>query len=149
MIYKINNISDIDKVLDIATIVFDPTKKEKRKYQNREEWLEKIEKDGLLVSVYKGDRVIGFSISYKKSSERLHIWNVGVLPEFRKQGVWRKMYEIIFKYSVDKNFRILSINTYKIKFPAMYSFLKREGFEEYETELRKGIRKTKFQKYLQ
>lgn len=148
IILKINNIEDIDEILLVSEKVFRPNKEEKEKHHNKIKWLEKIE-NGLLVSVFLNNKIIGFTLCYKKE-DYLHISIVGVLEEYRRMGIWRKIYNEILKYVVDNNFSKITLNTYKEKFPGMYNFCKKEGFIEYATEVDSlsGNIKSKFSKKL-
>ena len=138
---RINKIDDLDEVLPVAEEVFKPNLQEKEKYHNKSDWLDKI-MDGLLISAVIDSEIVGFAICYKKEND-LHIWNVGVLEKYRKNGIWRKMYKEIVNYANSQHFQTLSLNTYKEKFPGMYSFCKNENFDEYLTEIDSLSSKTK------
>ena len=127
-----NKIDDLVEVLEVSITIFQPNEERKKLYHSESDWMEKI-KNGLLVTAYDGTKVIGFAVSYIKSDD-LHIWNVGVLPEYRKRGVWEKMYEITIQVATEKKFTTVSLNTYKDKFPGMYNFCLTHGFAEYKTE---------------
>lgn len=148
IIVRINKKEDLGSVLKLAEDVFKPNREEKEKYHKKSDWLEKLN-NGLLVTAFVNEKIVGFAICYKKEND-LHIWNVGVLPEFRKMGIWRRMYKEIIKYAKNENYEVLSLNTYKDKFPGMYNFCKIEGFSEYATELDSlsGNVKSKFFKKL-
>ncbi len=132
IVVHINKIDELDEVLKVSEIIFKPNKEEKEKYHLKSIWLERIN-NGLLVSSLVDNKIIGFAVCYKKE-DVFHIWNVGVLEEYRKSGVWRKMYDEIVKFSIEKDFLKLTLNTYKNKYPKMFDFAIKEGFEEYRTE---------------
>lgn len=144
-----NHLEELNEVLEVANIVFQPNEAEKARYHRKEDWLLKIE-NGLMVTAVVGGKVIGFAICYRKENT-LHIWNVGVLPEHRKNGAWRKMYDAIVLFARENGFESISLNTYKEKFPSMYNFCQTHGFEEYNTELDElsGTTKSMFLKRLQ
>lgn len=131
IILHIDEIDELDEVLEVAQKIFQPNEEEKKRYHLRSLWLERIN-NGLLISAVINEKIVGFAVCYKKD-DALHIWNVGVLEEYRKSGVWRKMYEKIVKYSIEKGYSRLTLNTYKNKFPGMYSFASKEGFVVYKT----------------
>ena len=133
VILNINKIEEIDEILEVADKVFKPNKEEKEKYHQKSKWLERT-KDGLLVSAKINNKTVGFAICYRKEKD-LHIWNVGVLEEYRKNGIWVKMYKEIVKYAKEKGCGTLSLNTYKKQFPEMYSFAIKEKFKENMTEV--------------
>lgn len=94
----INQLDDLDKVLELSILVFEPPLENIKKYHDKSDWLIKIENGGLLVSAWDNERVVGFSICYPKEG-KFHIWNVGVLKEYRKLGIWKMMYEEIEKFA--------------------------------------------------
>jgi ribosomal protein S18 acetylase RimI-like enzyme len=126
--FKTNDISTLDDVLKLSHKIFLPSKEDIKKYHNKQDWLYKINNNGLLISVYDDNNCIAFAICYKKDNKKLHIWNVGVLTKYRGQGVWRDMYNIIIEYAKSNGYKEITLNTYKEKFPNMYSFVKKEGF---------------------
>lgn len=126
--YRLNDISTIEDVLLVSNKVFLPSDKEVFKYHDKHDWLSKIQNGGLLISVYEDTKCVGFAICYKVDKEELHIWNVGLLDEYRGKGIWKETYKIIVEYSLEKNFKKLTLNTYKDKFPNMYTFVNKEGF---------------------
>lgn len=130
---SINKIKELDAVLDISRKVFEPSMEEIRRYHDRNDWLEKINNGGLLITVSDNMTPVGFAICYSKENY-LHIWNVGVLEDYRKLGIWNEMYEHIIHFAELNKFKHLSLNTYKEKFPHMYSFCIKNGFREVKTE---------------
>ncbi len=133
VVLSLNRIEELDEVLDVAEKVFRPSREEKERYHLKSKWIERVN-NGLLISAKIKKRIVGFAICYRKESD-LHIWNVGVLEEFRKKGIWRKMYKEIVAFAIKNGFKSLSLNTYKKQFPGMYDFATKEGFTEYKTEL--------------
>ncbi|MFA7301241.1 MAG: GNAT family N-acetyltransferase [Candidatus Shapirobacteria bacterium] len=132
IVLNINKIDQIDEVLEVGEEVFKPNKEEKEKYHKKEVWLNKIE-NGLLISASVDNKIVGFAICYKKETD-LHIWNVGVLEEYRKFGIWKKMYNEVVKFAIENEYESISLNTYKEKFLGMYTFCIKEGFVEYKIE---------------
>lgn len=146
IILNINKLNEIDEVMSVAKYVFKPNKEEIEKYHKKEDWLNKI-KNGSLVSALIDNKIVGFAVCYRKEDD-LHIWNVGVLDDFRRFGIWRKMYDEIIKYVTENKFESISLNTYKEKFTGMYNFCVKEGFIEYKTEFdeMQGATKSMFRK---
>ncbi len=134
----LNKVEDIDEVLALSYKIFTPSPEENKKYHNKDDWIDKINNHGLLVTAWDGDKIIGFSICYSKH-ETFHIWNVGVLEEYRRHGIWKMMYEEIKKFATKENFETLTLNTYKSRFPGMYNFVLKNGFTEYKTEGEKSF----------
>ena len=129
---NINKIEDLDEILEVAEKVFRPNKEEKEKYHQKSIWLERAI-NGLLISAQVDNKIIGFAICYRKE-DALHIWNVGVLEEYRKNGVWRKIYEEIVNFANKNKFSKITLNTHKNQFPGMYNFAVKEGFAVERTE---------------
>jgi ribosomal protein S18 acetylase RimI-like enzyme len=135
---NINKLEELDEVLEVSKKVFNPTPEEEEKYHNKEDWLKKIKNDGLLIAAKDRDSIVGFSICYSKDSG-FHVWNVGVLKDYRRFGIWKIMYEAIIKFANQKDFKQLTLNTYKNKFPNMYAFCVTNGFKEHKTEKGKSF----------
>ena len=148
VILTVNTIDDLDEILRVANEIFQPNLQEKEKYFNKSDWADRTI-NGFCISALVDDKVVGFSISYGKEKD-LHIWNVGVLDKYRKMGIWHKLYEKTIEHAIKNNFRSISLNTYKEKFPDMYNFCQKEGFVEYKTEIDSlsGKNKSKFVKKL-
>lgn len=150
--YKQNNIEDLEEIFRISSVIFNPSPQEIEKHQNKDDWTKKIKNGGILITAYSDNTLVGFAICRKNDSETLHIWNVGVLPQFRKKGIWQEMYRQITTYAKDNGFVRITLNTFKSLFPEMYSFAQKEGFSCYETEMeeRRGkmIEQTHFEKKL-
>lgn len=138
IVLHINQLDELDEVLKISNEVFNPSLEELEKYHNKADWKQKISGGGLLISALADNRIVGFSICYPKDGN-FHIWNVGVLNEYRKQGVWKLMHEEITKYAKRKGYNKLTLNTYKKKFPRMYAFALSNGYKEYRTEWEKSF----------
>lgn len=129
----INKIDELEKVLNVASEVFKPNEEEKQRYHNKEDWKQKIKNGGLLISASINDKIVGFTICYLKP-DSFHIWNVGVLEDYRKLGVWKLMHNEIISYATKNNYKKITINTYKDQFPNMYNFLTTNRYKEYKVE---------------
>ena len=126
--YKLNDLSNIDEIISISKDVFHPSEESILKYHNKEDWLNKIKNKGLLISVYDNDVCIAYALCNKIDDDILRIWNVGVLDEYRGLGIWNQIYNMIVNYAVQEGYKKLNLNTFKVKFPNMYKFVKKEGF---------------------
>jgi ribosomal protein S18 acetylase RimI-like enzyme len=130
---RLNHLEDLDEVIRISIIIFNPNSVKLEKYHNKEDWRQKILNNGLLIAALDNDKIIGFSICYPREGG-LHIWNVGVLEEYRKLGVWKLMHNGILEFAKIKKFKKLTLNTYKNNFPGMYAFVTKNGYKEYKSE---------------
>lgn len=133
----INENTQLDEVLEVAKKVFNPTPDEMKQYHRKELWLEKLNNEGVLLTANENNEVVGFAVCYKKEKS-FHIWNVGVLNNYRKKGIWKNLYSEIVKYAKQKGHRKLTINTFKNKFPSMYNFLVSNGFHEISVDNEKS-----------
>ena len=146
--YKINDLSDLDSLIEISKDIFSPSAKEIDEYHNKQDWVNKIENGGLLISVYVENELSGFTVCYVKESGSLHIWVGGVLEKYRGLGFWSGMYKKIEEYAKDNDLKRLTLNTYKDKFPVMYKFATTHGFKCYKTEIKDNFEKSYFEKNL-
>lgn len=126
--YTINDFSNLQAVLDLSKEIFKPTPEEELLYHDLNDWKQKVNNAGLLITAISGTQVCGFAICYIKEAGSLHIWNVGVKLEFRKQGIWIKMFELIKDYARTQNIKRLTLNTYPARFPGMYKFVSENRF---------------------
>jgi ribosomal protein S18 acetylase RimI-like enzyme len=132
LIVRRGTIEDLKMAMQIAEEVFKPTPEEKVRHHQYKIWKEKMENGVLVVGCHK-NKLVGFALSYAKSTD-FHIGNVGVVEEFRKKGLWKMMYEETLRFAVNNGYKSISLNTYKDKFPGMYNFCIKNGFEEISTE---------------
>ncbi len=130
---SLNKIEELDEAIDISCQISVPSPAEVQKYHNKQDWLKKIKDGGLLLTTKKDGHLAGYAICYRED-RTFHIWNVGVLEDFRGMGMWKKMYERILDYAVKSGSDLLTLNTYKSKFSGMYSFCQKNGFVEYKIE---------------
>ncbi len=146
--YKINDLSVLDEAITISLEVFHPSSKEIDEYHNKEDWKRKIKRNGLFIVVYVENKPAGFVLCYVKEKNTMHIWVGGVLEKYRGMGLWSGMYKKIEKYTIDKDFQRLTLNTYKDKFPVMFEFANMHGFLCYKTEIKDDYEKSYFEKNL-
>ena len=144
--YKSNELSDLDYVIEISKKVFTPTAKEILKSHTKEDWLKRMGNDGLLLTLYVENNLAGFAFCYIKEEGTMHIWQVGVLEQYRGHKLWSEMYKKIETYAGAKGFSRITLNTKRSKFPVMYKFAEEHGFNCYKTEMKDGIEKSFFEK---
>ena len=147
--YKINDLSDLDTAIKMSKDIFHPSATEIEQYHNKLDWTKKInDDDGLLVMAYVDNEPAGFVMCYSKEPKTLHIWVGGVLEKYRGLGIWTGIYEKIESYATAKNHQRLTLNTYKDKFPVMYTFASTHGFHCYKTEIKDNREKSYFERKL-
>jgi len=123
-----NNLSELDEVITLSVKVFHPSAEQLVKYHDNADWIKKIENGGLLLSALIKNKIVGFVICYRKSPDILHIWNVGIDEEYRRMGIWNNLYNEILDWAKQKNYKYVSLNTYKQKFPNMFTFAIKNNF---------------------
>jgi ribosomal protein S18 acetylase RimI-like enzyme len=137
-IIETNNIKELDEAIEASIKVYKPTSEDMKTYHNKKDWLNKIEKGGLLITAKVDGSIVGFSICYSNENT-LHIWVVGVLEEYRRFGIWKQMYFKIIEHAVKNNYKQVTLNTYRNRFSGMYNFCLENGFKVYKTERDKSF----------
>jgi GNAT superfamily N-acetyltransferase len=112
--------------------VFNET--EQSLYNNKDEWLRRINSGGYFVMVNEGESTKGFTVCDVTHEGGFKIWLAGVDPEARGKGVWTTMYKDVVAYAQGKGYEYILLNTFPKKFPMMFSFLQKVGAEIYKEE---------------
>lgn len=131
---QIGGLEYLDDALFVSKVIFEPTLIEEEKYHNKEDWKKKIENGGVLVIGKVDGKVVGFIVAYKTADEVMHVWNAGVLSEYRKLGIFSNMFEELAVKSRQDGIKKMTLNTIEQKFPEMYKYVINKGFVEYERE---------------
>ncbi len=72
--------------------------------------------DVISIIAYKGEEILGFKIGYKYDEITFYSWVGGVLPNYRRKGIAKKLAEIQEKRVREKGYvkiRTKSMNCYK------------------------------------
>ncbi|HCQ31801.1 TPA: hypothetical protein DIU27_05520 [Candidatus Collierbacteria bacterium] len=131
---EIGGVENLDDALRVARLVYNPNEEEIKKYHNKENWRSKIEKDGILVVGKVDGEIVGFLLAYKTTDEVMHVWNAGVLSEFRRLGIFSNMFEELAVKCRQDGIKKITLHTIEKSFPEMYKFVINKGFVEYEKE---------------
>ena len=131
---EIGGVENLDEALLVSKIVFEPTPAEEEKYHNKEDWRSKIEKDGVLVVAKADGKVVGFIVAYKTADEVMHVWNAGVILEYRKMGIFSNMFEELSVKCKQEGVKKITLQTIEQRHPEMYKYVINKGFVEYEKE---------------
>lgn len=131
---EIGGIENLDEALLVSKIVFEPTPAEVEKYHNREDWHNKIEKDGVLVVGKADGKVVGFIVAYKTADAVMHVWNAGVILEYRKMGIFSNMFEELSVRCKQEGIKKITLHAIEQRHPEMYKYVINKGFVEYEKE---------------
>ena len=127
-----NDLQFVDGAILLHDKVFNET--DQSLYNNKDEWLKRINNGGYFVVVNKGESTKGFTVCDVTNEGDFKIWLAGVDPEARGKGVWSKMYDDVVAYAKEKGYEYILLNTFPKKFPMMFSFLQKMNAEIYKEE---------------
>lgn len=131
---EIGGLENLDEALLVSKIVFEPTPVEEEKFHNKEDWKKKIENDGVLVVGKVDGKVVGFIVAYKTTDEVMHVWNAGVILEYRKMGIFSNMFEELSVRCKQNGIKKITLHAIEQRHPEMYKYVINKGFVEYEKE---------------
>jgi GNAT superfamily N-acetyltransferase len=95
-----------------------------------ERWKEHLKKRGLLLGAFENGELVGFKFGYEREAGSFHSWLGGVRRSQRRRGVMRALTEKQESWARSHGYPRLTVNTYREKFPAMYTFLTHSGYTE-------------------
>lgn len=101
-----------------------------------EEYNAKIEKGYVILPVkfYQDNKLIGFCLMIEKQfNSSLHCWIGGVLPEYRKNGVFSNFIDWVIKYAEKNKYSRITLNTDNHK-PDIIRMMVKYGFDITEVE---------------
>jgi GNAT superfamily N-acetyltransferase len=78
----------------------------------------------LHIGAYDGDKLVGWNISSQRSSDTLHTIFSGVLPEYRKQGIYTEMTKMVLEEAPKLGFQIVTSTHQIVNSPVIISKLK-------------------------
>lgn len=129
---------------------FDDIKKEKEKYDNPSICLV-AEENGTIVGFLdvEFETAIG-DVCYLEGDLGATLWHLGVLPEYRKEGVATKLYEIMKDQLIQKGIKRIEVWTQDDK--SANRWYQKQGFQQKEAYLNAYIHGTSkdeiFRKYI-
>lgn len=117
-----------EEILSRAIGLHDRVFGEHSVYSRKETWIAKLsEGDGFGGKIYLDSAGRGFLTMTRKNS-RWNIWLTGVLPEFRREGVFRSLLNrFLDEHLGNRDELIVSVSTYPKKFPSMWNWIQRNG----------------------
>ena len=119
----------------------------KDKFHSTEKWTENYSKDGVLLGAFVDGKLAGFLFAYRNDLDKksFHVWMCGIDQKYRRQGIMKLLMERAFQHAKNEEYKKVTINTIKEKFPAMYSFITNYGFEEFKKEENKSLFRKKLE----
>ncbi|MBU2213529.1 GNAT family N-acetyltransferase [Patescibacteria group bacterium] len=116
-------ISEVLAVIDLVP-EFDESK-----HQREQEYQKRIaNKDPLIVVVFIDKKPAGFLIAYDKYSDgSYYCWRTGVIPEFRRKGVFSALMSEFTKVAKEKGYSTMKIITRNNR-REMLTYLVKEGW---------------------
>lgn len=112
------NIQDVDKVKDMLYMF----RSEKTTNEKVERFLEK--NNNYLIAYLENKKVIGFVLAYKlqrydEKNDMIYIHEVGVLEEYRRLGIGKKLMEYVKDICKEENLSKIFLITNKSNIPAV------------------------------
>lgn len=119
---------DIPAAHDLSVEVFGESASEPK--YSLQVWKENLGKNGLLLGTFMDGALVGFKFGYEREPGSFHSWLGGVREPYRHQGIMRLLTERQEAWARSRGYRVLTVNTYQEKFPAMYKLLIGMGYAE-------------------
>lgn len=117
---------------------FDDVKKEKDRYENPSISLVAEEKGVITGFIEAEYELEEGEVCYLKGGKGAVIWNLGVLPEYRKEGIASKLFEILLERLKEKGIKRIELWTQDDE--AANSWYQKKGFVQREAYLNAFVR---------
>ncbi len=106
--------------------------------------LNKLEGNKKLILIASiDDNPAGFAIRYDRYHDgSLYAWILGILPEYRKQGVMTALMNYTYSWAKKEGFESIKVKTQNFRRPMLFALIK-EGFNFLEVEDNEDINKSK------
>ncbi|MCL6269069.1 GNAT family N-acetyltransferase [Sansalvadorimonas sp. 2012CJ34-2] len=85
-------------------------------------------KNHLILIARDNGQPVGFKIGYQLSDHQFYSWLGGVAPDYRGQGVARKLRELQKSWAFDNGYTSIQVKS-KNRFPAMLQMLISSGYK--------------------
>ena len=138
-IFVIDNpsIKDLEEVIEVLNVVFS-------KFSGNRTYLAKEAQDKIshlpnpkLFIIKDKDIIIAFTICYERYPNYYHIWQLGVLEEYRGSGYGKALYEKVEKTAQDLEYKGVTMNTFN-KFANNLVLAISRGYKIYGLEKTEG-----------
>ena len=127
---------DFPEVIKLSLSIFKPKAGKQDRYHNIQRWKKYFKHKGILLGAFINKKLVGYLFCYQRESNQnsLHCWAAGVDKKYRQKGILKKLISKLIKILKEKNYKALTINTWPEKFPEMYAYLTKYGYEEYKKQ---------------
>jgi ribosomal protein S18 acetylase RimI-like enzyme len=128
--------TDFAEVIDLSLSIFKPKAGKNDRYHNINNWKEYFRQKGILLGAFVNNKLAGYLFCYEREPNKntLHCWMAGVAEKHRRQGMLKKLTSKLTKILREKDYKAFTINTWPKKFPSMYAYLTKYGYEKYKEE---------------
>jgi ribosomal protein S18 acetylase RimI-like enzyme len=126
---------DIPKAIEISLAIFSPKNSKNSPYYDPQKWNDYLDNGGILLGAFVNNKLVGYLMSYRKTSRRFHVWMAGVKKEFRRRGVMTRLLKTLERKLVVQGYELMTINVCEVKSPEMFAFVKKKGFEVKRTKI--------------
>lgn len=128
--------TDFSAVINLSLSIFNPKEGKDDRYHNINNWKEYFKQKGILLGAFLNNKLVGYLFCYEKEPNKntLHCWMAGVSEKHRRQGILKKLMIKLTEVLRERGYEVLTINTWPEKFPAMYAYLTKYGYEKYKEE---------------
>jgi GNAT superfamily N-acetyltransferase len=100
-------------------------------------------KESLILIAKIDDNPAGFAIRYDRYNDgSLYAWILGVLPQYRQQGVMTALFNYTYDWAKEHNYKSIKVKTQNFRRPMLHALIK-EGFNFLEVEDNEDINKAK------
>ncbi len=131
------NINDFEEVIKLLNVVFS-------KFPGNRTYLAKDAQDKIshlpnpkIFLIKDKDIIIAFAICYERYPNYYHIWQLGVLEEYRGSGYGKALYEKVEKTAQDLEYKGVTMNTFN-KFANNLVLAISRGYKIYGLEKTEG-----------
>jgi len=133
------NEENFPKVIKLSLSIFKPKAGKQDRFHNIQRWKKYFKQEGILLGAFINEELAGYLFCYQRelNQKSLHCWMAGVSKEYRQKGILKKLISKLTRILKEKNYKVFTINTWPEKFPAMYAYLTKYGYEQYKKEERK------------
>ena len=86
-----------------------------------------------LIALDKDNKIIGTCGALKQSEDCIKLNSFYISSEYRKSGIGKKLYNLIYDYIVENEYKEIILCTYE-KFDIEVKFYEKRGFKKYKIE---------------